>query len=105
MTQTAGRNPLDYQTVPLELLDITDLTDALGVELSAGILNTTKRSIYTVRNTNVLGIERRTALINAVRSNEANCRQRLVVLRQRQREKDARRARITGVNLGAITNA
>lgn len=92
MTQIHAREPLDYRNVALELLSITDLTDALGVEKSADLLNTSRRSIYTVRNTNVLGIDRHTVLINAVRANESACRQRLVVLRQRQNDKAARMA-------------
>jgi hypothetical protein len=90
MTTYQGRLPLEYRDVALEQLSITDLTDALGVAAAAKLLDTSCRSIYTVRNTNVLGIDRHTRLIDAVRANETACRQRLVVLRQRQSDKLAR---------------
>jgi hypothetical protein len=44
--------PADYATLPLELWTVTDLTDALTVDVSAALLKTTQRAIYTIRNTN-----------------------------------------------------
>lgn len=92
MTHARPSDPMFYQHAPLETLTITDLTDALGVARAADLLGTTRRSIYTVRNTNVLGIDRHTKLIDEVRKDEAACRQRLVVLRKRQIDKTARAA-------------
>lgn len=79
--------PHVYHTLALEEFTVTDLTDALGVKRAAALIATTCRSIYTVRNTNVLGVERQLKLIAEVRSDEARCRERLVVLRQRQLDK------------------
>ena len=46
--------PADYAALPLELWTVTDLTDALTVDKAAALLKTSKRAIYTIRNTNVL---------------------------------------------------
>ena len=78
------REPLEYQTLPVEVFTVTDLTDALGVEKSAELLNTSRRAIYTIRNTNALSPERMMCLIAAVRENETNCREKLVVMRSMQ---------------------
>lgn len=76
--------PVDYLTLPLELFTVTDLTDAIGVERAAELLNTSKRAIYTVRNTNVLSQERVLALINEVKTDETGYRQKLVIKRNMQ---------------------
>ena len=76
--------PSEYTTLPLELWTVTDLTDALTVEVAAALLNTTKRTIYTTRSTNIIAVDRAVVLIDAVRKDEANCRQRLVVRRNAQ---------------------
>ena len=76
--------PSEYTTLPLELWTVTDLTDALTVEVAAALLNTTKRTIYTTRSTNIIAVDRAVILIDAVRKDEANCRQRLVVRRNAQ---------------------
>jgi hypothetical protein len=83
--------PAEYQTLPLELWTITDLTDALTVEASADLLKTTKRAIYTIRNTDVLAIDRRERLIGAVRENEDMLRRRLMVLRNAQHTRASKR--------------
>jgi hypothetical protein len=72
--------PTDYRKLPLELFTITDLTDALGVDEAARVLNTSKRAIYTIRNTNRVGVGRLMTLIEAVRMSESACRARLVAL-------------------------
>lgn len=76
--------PADYTTLPLELWTVTDLTDALTVEKSAELLNTTKRAIYTIRNTSIQSVERTMTLIAAVRTDEEACRRRLIVIRNAQ---------------------
>lgn len=81
-----------YKKLPVDQFTITELTDALGVEVSAALLGTSKRAVYTVRNTNVLGIERHKLLIDAVRSKEAECRERLLFMLQRRERRDASRA-------------
>lgn len=77
--------PVDYQTLPIELFSVTDLTDALGVSKSAELLGTSNRAIYTVRNTNGLSLERMMRLIDAVKADEAKYRQALVVMRNAQK--------------------
>ncbi|WWQ12982.1 hypothetical protein PQ43W_36 [Ralstonia phage PQ43W] len=84
-------NPVDYQTLPLEALTVTDLTDALGVLKSADLLETSARAIYTIRNTNVLSTQRILKLIDAVRADEATCRQRLVIKRNMQKARRDKR--------------
>jgi len=76
--------PVDYLTLPLELFTVTDLTDALGVERAAGLFATSKRAIYTVRNTNVLSQERVLTLINEIKKDEPGYRQKLVIKRNMQ---------------------
>ena len=89
-TELAAR----YKKLPVDQFTITELTDALGVEVSAALLGTSKRAVYTVRNTNVLGIERHKLLIDAVRSKEAECRERLLfMLQRRERREEARAAK------------
>jgi hypothetical protein len=82
---------VDYMTLPLEQFTVTDLTDAIGVAESATLLNTSKRAVYTIRNTNVLHVDRVLQLINAVRAKEPELRARLSVMRNMQRERKARR--------------
>lgn len=82
----------DYMTLPLEQFTVTDLTDAIGVIKSAKLLSTSRRAIYTIRNTNVLHVDRVLLLINEVRKDEQTLRQRLVVMRNMQAERQARRA-------------
>jgi len=78
------RRPSDYSTLPLEEWTVTDLTDALTVVKSAEILKTSLRAIYTIRNTNVLHVERTMRLIDAVRANEEHHRRQLTVIRNAQ---------------------
>lgn len=78
------KEPEFYRTAPLSALTVTDLTDALGVQRAVELLNTSARSIYTVRHTDRVGIDRQLRLIRAVEQDEAACRERLVVLRTRQ---------------------
>lgn len=83
-----------YRKLPVDQFTITELTDALGVEVSAALLGTSRRAVYTVRNTNVLGIERHRTLIEAVKSDEAKCRERLLfMLQRRERREEARAAK------------
>lgn len=89
----AELKPVDFQTLPLELFSVTDLTDALGVKESAELLDTSRRAIYTIRNTNVLSAERVKKLIDAVQANEAECRQKLVIMRNMKQNRAARRAK------------
>lgn len=77
--------PGDYQTLPLELFTVKDLTDALGVQRAAEIFNTSDRAIYTIRNTNVLSEQRALLLINEIKRDEAAYRQRLVIKRNMQK--------------------
>lgn len=82
--------PADYATLPLELWTVTDLTDALSVETSAKLLRTTKRAVYTIRNTNVMSLPRTLALIEAVRSDEERYRRQLIVMRNAQHTRAAK---------------
>lgn len=72
---------VDYMTLPLADFTVRDLTDALGVEAAATLLNTSRRSIYTTRNTNRIGVNRILKMIEAIRENEQECRTRLTVTR------------------------
>lgn len=93
MTQaTEELRPADYLTLPLPLFTITDLTDALGIEQSAKLLDCSKRYIYVVRNSSALAVERVVQLIEAVKLDEPACRQRLVVQRQAQASRQRRKA-------------
>lgn len=86
--------PVDYQTMPLELFTVKDLTDALGVSKAAEIFNTSCRAIYTVRNTNVLSESRVLLLINEIKKDEPGYRQRLMIKRSMQKTRaDQRSAR------------
>lgn len=86
--------PVEYQTMPLELFTVKDLTDALGVSKAAEIFNTSNRAIYTVRNTNVLSENRVLMLINEIKKDEAGYRQRLMIKRSLQKTRaDNRTAR------------
>src|ERR1700748_539215 len=86
--------PLDYQTLPLELFTVKDLTDAVGVARAAEILGTTERVIYTVRNTNSLSSDRMLLLINAVQQDEATYRQKLVIKRNIKKTRVETQARV-----------
>lgn len=72
---------VDYMTLPLADFTVRDLTDALGVEVAATLLNTSRRAIYTTRNTNRIGVDRIMKMIEAIRANEQECRTRLTVTR------------------------
>lgn len=80
-----------YRDAPLETLNVSELTDALGISTAAALLGVTARNIYTVRNTNLLGIERIRTLIEAIRKDEENCRNRLVLVRSKRAHRDARK--------------
>jgi hypothetical protein len=84
--------PVDYQTLPLELFTVRDLTDALGVTRAAEIFNTSNRAIYTVRNTNVLSETRVLMLIREIKKDEAIYRQRLIIKRNMQKTRADNRA-------------
>lgn len=75
--------PGDYFTLPIEQWTVRDLTDALGVDASVKLLNSTRRSLYTSRNKSIIGRARLMRLIDAVRANEIECRSKLVALRNR----------------------
>lgn len=79
--------PGDFVAMPLDLFRAKDLTDALGVERAAAILNTTKRSIYTIRNTNVMSDERVERLREEIRKDEKACRKRLIMYRFKRAER------------------
>jgi hypothetical protein len=88
--------PVVYQTLPLELFTVKDLTDALGVTRSAELFNTSLRAIYTIRNTNVLSENRVLRLIDEIKKDEASYRQRLMIKRNMQKTRaDQRVARET----------
>lgn len=78
------RKPEDYYTLPLDLFSVTDLTDALGIDRAAKLLGTSSRAIYTVRNTNEMGLERVATLQAAIREDETGVRARLVRMRNLQ---------------------
>ena len=84
--------PVDYLTLPLELFTVKDLTDAIGVSRAAEIFNTSDRAIYTVRNTNVLSEQRVLLLINEIKRDEVNYRQKLVIKRNMQKTRADNRA-------------
>lgn len=84
--------PVDYQTLPLELFTVKDLTDAIGVARAAEIFNTSDRAIYTVRNTNVLSETRVLMLINEIKRDEPGYRQKLVIKRNMQKTRADNRA-------------
>lgn len=92
MPRQKNLDPLYYHDAPIEKMTIAELTDALGIDRAAELLNTSRRAIYTVRNTNVLSIARHMLLIEEVKRDAVACRRRLILLQQRQIDKDARRA-------------
>lgn len=81
--------PIDYFTTPIELWSVRDLTEALGTEKAAALLNTSRRVIYTTRNKSVISPRRLMILIEAVRADEANMRANLVALRNRAANRTA----------------
>lgn len=80
----AGRKPEDYYVLPLDLFSVTDLTDAIGIERAAELLGTSSRAIYTVRNTNEMGLERVAKLQAEIKLDEEAARKRLVQMRNLQ---------------------
>lgn len=84
--------PADYYTLPLDLFSVADLTDALGIERAAAILGTSSRAIYTVRNTNEMGLERVAKLQAAIQKDETAARRRLVQMRNLQAIRRAQRS-------------
>lgn len=85
------RKPEEFYTLPLELFSVADLTDALGIDRAATILGTSSRAIYTVRNTNEMGLERVAKLQKAIREDETGARSRLVQMRNLQAMRRASR--------------
>lgn len=85
------RKPEAYFDLPLELFSVADLTDALGIPEAAKLLGTSCRSLYTVRNTNEMGLERLQVLQHAVRQDEKAARARLVQRRNMQQLRRAAR--------------
>lgn len=81
-----------YRDTPLETLTVSELTDALGIATSAALLGVTSRNIYTVRNTNLLGVERMRMLINEIRKDEPACRERLIIVRTQRARQKARKS-------------
>ncbi len=79
-------NTVDYMTRPLELLTVSELTDAVGIKRSAELLGVSQRVVYTIRNTNRVGVERQMALINEIRKDENTCRMRLTITRRAREE-------------------
>jgi hypothetical protein len=86
------KEAIDYMSVPLDRLTLTDLTDAIGVAESAALLQTSARAIYTVRNTKSISVERVLALREHIRTNETHYRERLTILREKQNARKADRA-------------
>ncbi len=80
---------IDYRTVQLEQLSIRDLTDAYGLPQCAELFNTSRRAIYTLRSTNSMHVVRRLKLVEAIRADEARCRDRLLLVRLGERERAA----------------
>jgi hypothetical protein len=72
------RTPEDYATLAIDAMTLKELTDGLDVKVAAEVLNTSTRAIYTVRNTNVVGVDRMLALRAAFKEREEMCRTRLV---------------------------
>jgi lysyl-tRNA synthetase class II len=85
-----------YMTIPLENLDVTDLTDAIGVTAAATLLKTSERAIYTVRNTKSISVERMQTLVATIQSNEMHYRQRLATLRNNQAARKAKKELVAG---------
>jgi len=90
-TANHERKPEDFYTLPLDLFSVTDLTDALGIERAALVLGTSSRAIYTVRNTNEMGLNRIAKLQIAIMKDEQGARQRLVQMRNLQALRTAQR--------------
>lgn len=76
-------SPGDYFTLPLELWSVRDLSDALGIDSAAKLLNTSRRVLYTTRNKSIISPKRLNTLIEAVRADETTYRANLVALRNR----------------------
>lgn len=83
-------NRPDYRTLPLEVMSIRDLTDAYGLRQVAKLFDTSARAVYTLRSTNTLSVDRQMKLIDAIRADEARCRERLTVVRHREEARLAR---------------
>lgn len=89
---TAPRPATDFLDLPLMQFTVKDLTDALTVAKSAELLNTSNRAIYTMRNTGRMGRGRMLTLIEAVRANEQQLREQLVVVRRMRETRQVKAA-------------
>jgi hypothetical protein len=58
-------------------LNVVELTDALGLQESAELLNTTPRAIYTIRHTRVVSYGRMVLLMDAFNKQESELRARM----------------------------
>lgn len=89
---SVNRKPAAYLKLRLMEWSVKDLTDALTPAKSAVIINTSLRAIYTMRNTGIMGRERRDMLVDAVKANEQEFREQLVVMRRMGEARAAKRA-------------
>lgn len=77
-------DPSDYFTMPPERMTVTDLTDAIGIQVAAELIGTTPRAVYVMRNKNTIHVDRLQKLVAHFRSDEKNLRERLVIKRNHE---------------------
>ncbi len=73
-------DPAEFLTKPLELWTVRDLTDALGYQLSATVVGTSKAGIAQMRHRRSATNERLQRLRDAVAANEDGYRKALVTI-------------------------
>lgn len=71
-------DPAEFLTKPLELWTVRDLTDALGYQLAAAVVGTSKAGIAQMRHRRSATSERLQRLRDAVAANEDDYRKALV---------------------------
>lgn len=80
MAKAAKAPGTEYYTKPLETWDFFELHDALGTDLTAELLDTTKGNVRMLRFRGHVSLPRMQALQNAVRANEDHYRNTLVTM-------------------------
>lgn len=72
------RDPVDYLTLPLEAWTLVDLSNALGLERTQSLFNTSRGNVRVLRHRNRTSTARMELLYAEVRKDEARIRRALV---------------------------
>lgn len=72
------RDPVDYLTLPLEAWTLVDLTNAIGLERTQELFETSRGNVRVLRHRNRTAAARMELLYAEVRKDEARIRRQLV---------------------------